>query len=168
MTKHSGKPPAGGTPATVALSKAGIDVVLHAYEHHAEATSFGDEAAAALGVDPTRIFKTLVADVGGELVVAVVPVARQLDLKALASVVGAKKAALAEAAAAARSSGYVVGGISPIGQRQRLRTVVDASAETFPTVYVSAGQRGLQVELAPADLIQVTGAVVADLAGGPR
>ena len=147
----------GGTPATVALTKAGIDFTLHPYEHHDDATGFGDEAAEALGVPKTRIFKTLVADVGGELVVAVVPVAQRLDLKALASAVGSKKAAMADPAAAARSSGYVVGGISAIGQRTPLRTVIDQSATDFETIMVSAGKRGLQVELAPADLARVTG-----------
>jgi len=147
----------GGTPATVALTKAGIDFTLHPYEHHDDATGFGDEAAEALGVPKTRIFKTLVADVGGELVVAVVPVAQRLDLKALASAVGSKKAAMADPAAAARSSGYVVGGISAIGQRTPLRTVIDQSATDFETIMVSAGKRGLQVELKPADLAGVTG-----------
>ena len=147
----------GGTPATVALTKAGIDFTLHSYEHHDDATGFGDEAAEALGVPKTRIFKTLVADVGGELVVAVVPVAQRLDLKALASAVGTKKAAMADPAAAARSSGYVVGGISAIGQRTPLRTVIDQSATDFETIMVSAGKRGLQVELKPADLARVTG-----------
>ena len=121
-------------------------------------TSQQTRAAAALGVDPDRIFKTLLADLGGELVVAVVPVSRQLDLKALAASLGAKKATMADPAAATRSTGYVLGGISPFGQRTRLRTVVDASAARFPTVYVSAGKRGLQVEVAPADLLHVTGA----------
>ena len=147
----------GGTPATVALTRAGIDFTLHPYEHHDDATGFGDEAAEALGVPKTRIFKTLVADVGGELVVAVVPVAQKLDLKALANAVGVKKAAMADPAAAARSSGYVVGGISAIGQRTPLRTVIDQSATDFETIMVSAGKRGLQVELKPADLAGVTG-----------
>jgi len=155
---------AGGTPATVALARAGVPCTLHRYDHDDAATHFGDEAAAALGVDPERIFKTLLVDVGGELVVAVVPVARQLDLKALAAAVGAKKATMADPAAATRNTGYVLGGISPFGQRTPLRTVVDASAATFPTVYVSAGRRGLQVELAPADLLRVTGALSTTLA----
>jgi Cys-tRNA(Pro)/Cys-tRNA(Cys) deacylase len=149
----------GGTPATVALDRAGVPFTLHPYEHDASATHFGEEAAAALGVDPTRIFKTLLADVGHELVVAVVPVARQLDLKALAAVLGVKRATMAEPAAAVRSTGYVLGGISPFGQRTRLRTVVDDSALDHASVLVSAGKRGLQVELAPADLVRVTGAV---------
>lgn len=155
----------GGTPATVELRRAGVDFTLHPYEHHAEATSFGAEAAEQLGIEPERIFKTLVADVSGKLVVAVVPVAGRLDLKALAQAVGAKKATMADPHQAARSSGYVVGGISPIGQRTPLPTVVDASAENFATVYVSAGRRGLQVELTPADLISVTTAQLAKIAG---
>ncbi len=157
------KQPAG-TPATVALTRAGIDFTLHPYEHQDGATSFGDEAAAALGVEPTRIFKTLVADLGHELVVAVVPVAHQLSLKALAAAVGAKKVTMADPAAAARSSGYVVGGISPIGQRTRLRTVIDSSASGFETIMVSAGKRGLQVELAPDDLAHATGGWFAAIA----
>lgn len=154
---------AGGTPATVALAKSGISHVTHPYEHDPAATSYGAEAAEALGVDPERIFKTLVADAAGELVVAVVPVAGQLDLKALAAAVGAKKATMADPEAAARSSGYVVGGISPIGQRTRLRTVVDVSAVAFQTIFVSAGKRGLQVELSPADLLRVTNGTTAPI-----
>lgn len=153
----------GATPATGSLTRAGIAFTLHAYEHRDDVRSFGDEAAAALGVDRVRVVKTLVADAAGELVVAVVPVAQHLDLKALAAAVGTKKAVLADPVAAARSSGYVVGGISPVGQRTRLRTVVDSSLEHFETVYVSAGRRGLQMELAPADLIEITGALVASI-----
>ena len=149
----------GGTPATVALTRAGVAFTLHPYHHDDAATHFGEEAALALGVEPTRIFKTLLADVGDELVVAVVPVARQLDLKALAAVLGVKRATMADPAAATRSTGYVLGGISPFGQRTPLRTVVDDSALDQPTVFVSAGKRGLQVELAPADLVRVTGAL---------
>lgn len=152
----------GGTPATVALTEAGVEFRLRPYEH-GESTHYGEEAAAALGVEPTMIFKTLVADVSGELVTAVVPVACQLDLKALAGAVGGKKAQLTDPALAARSSGYVVGGISPIGQRTTLRTVIDESALTLETMLVSAGKRGLQVELAPADLVRVTQAVTAPI-----
>lgn len=155
----------GGTPATVALTRAGVPFIVHSYAHGEGERHYGEEAAAALGVDPSRIFKTLLADLGGELVVAVVPVSASLDLKALASALGAKKAAMADPAAATRSTGYVLGGISPVGQRTRLRTVVDASAAGFDTVYVSAGKRGLQVELAPADLIRVTGALAEPVAG---
>ena len=151
----------GGTPATVALTRAGIGHTLHPYAHEDGTSTYGDEAAAALGIAREQIFKTLLADLGGELVVAVVPVARQLDLKALASALGAKKAAMADPAAATRSTGYVLGGISPLGQRTPLRTVVDRSAADFPTVHVSAGRRGLQVELAPEDLVRATGAMTA-------
>lgn len=158
------KTPSGGTPATVALTRAGVPFTLHPYVHDEAAESYGEEAAAALGLEPTRIFKTLLADVGGELVVAVVPVAQQLDLKALAAALGAKRATLAAPAAATRSTGYVLGGISPFGQRTRLRTVVDVSAGDHPTVFVSAGRRGLQVELDPADLLRVTGATSAAVA----
>lgn len=150
----------GGTPATVVLTRAGVSFTLHPYAHRDDTTAFGTEAADQLGVDPARIFKTLVVDAAGTLVVAVVPVARQLDLKLLAAVLGVKKVSMADPGAAARSSGYVLGGISPIGQRTRLRTVLDASAEEFPTVLVSAGRRGLQVELGPADLARVVGAEV--------
>ena len=161
------KKQAGGTPATEALARAGVAHTLHPYEHHDGERHFGDEATAALGLDPNRVFKTLVADVADtadgrpRLVVAVVPVARQLDLKALAGAVGAKKAVMADPTAAQRSSGYVLGGISPLGQRTPLPTVVDATAADFASVYVSAGRRGLQVELAPADLVAVTGATLA-------
>ena len=151
----------GGTPATLALTRARVPFTLHPYGHDDAATGYGEEAATALGVDPARIFKTLLADVDGELVVAVVPVARQLDLKALAATLGRKKATMADPAAATRSTGYVLGGISPVGQRTRLRTVVDASAGRFPSVYVSAGKRGLQLELTPADLLRVTAATSA-------
>ena len=163
------KKAAGDTPATVALSRAGVAFTLRPYEHHPDQTSYGEEAAAALGVDPGRIFKTLVAEVttgtAAELVVAVVPVAGHLDLKALAAAVGGKKATMADPAAAERSTGYVRGGISPLGQKARLRSVVDASAQRYPTVLVSAGKRGLQVELAPEDLVTVTSSVVAQIAG---
>jgi len=161
VAKHKN---AAGTPATVALTRAGVAFTLHPYEHHDDTTAYGDEAAAQLGVDRNRIFKTLVADVGGQLTVAVVPVAHQLDLKALARACGAKKAEMADPAAAQRSSGYVLGGISPIGQRTALPTVIDASAAGHETVFVSAGRRGLQVELAPADLVGATGATTASIA----
>lgn len=143
---------AGGTPATAVLTAANIAFTLHPYDHDPRAEAYGDEAAAALGIDPARIFKTLVALVDGTLTCAVVPVAARLDLKAFAAAVGGKRAAMAEPAAAARATGYVVGGISPVGQKSRLRVVVDSSAEQLPTMFVSAGRRGLQMELAPADL----------------
>jgi Cys-tRNA(Pro)/Cys-tRNA(Cys) deacylase len=149
------------TPATVALTRAQVPFTVHTYEHDPAAGSYGLEAAATLGVDPGRVFKTLVADVDGRLTVAVVPVSGQLDLKALAGAVGGKRADMADAQAAERSTGYVLGGISPLGQRRTLRTVVDATALAHPTVYVSAGRRGLEVELAPQDLVRLTAAVVA-------
>jgi Cys-tRNA(Pro)/Cys-tRNA(Cys) deacylase len=154
---------ATGTPATALLTRAGVDFTLHPYTHDPRAEAFGDEAAAALGVAPERIFKTLIAGVDRTLACGVVPVSGRLDLKAFAAVLGAKKADLADPAAASRATGYVVGGISPLGQKSRLRVVVDASAETLETVYVSAGRRGLQVELAPADLIRLASAVVAPI-----
>lgn len=150
------------TPALLALQEAGVAHTPRPYEHDpTSGLGFGMEVATALGADPAHVFKTLLASVDGGLVVAIVPVAGKLDLKALASAVGGKKASLADKAAAERATGYVVGGISPFGQRTRLRTVVDVTAEELETVIVSAGRRGLQVEVAPADLIRVTGATVA-------
>jgi Cys-tRNA(Pro)/Cys-tRNA(Cys) deacylase len=153
----------GGTPATIALTRAGIAFTLHPYVHAAGTTNFGNEAASALGLDPDRIFKTLVVEAGAELVVAIVPVSRQLDLKAVAAAVGAKQAAMADPAVAARVTGYVVGGISPLGQRTSLRTLLDDSALRFPTIFVSAGRRGLQVELASDDLVRITDAVLCSI-----
>ncbi|MEU9758432.1 Cys-tRNA(Pro) deacylase [Streptomyces sp. NPDC047985] len=158
--------PSGGTPATVALTAAGAAFTVHAYDHDPASASYGEEAAEALGVSPDRVFKTLVADVDGTLTVAVVPVAGTLDLKALASAVGGKRAAMADPAAAERTTGYVRGGISPLGQRKRLRTVLDASARSHGTICVSAGRRGLEVELSPADLASLTGAVFAEIGRG--
>ncbi|MEU9604143.1 Cys-tRNA(Pro) deacylase [Streptomyces sp. NPDC017979] len=168
MAKKAKKPAngaggAGGTPATVALTAAGTPFTVHAYDHDPSSPSYGEEAARALGVSPDRVFKTLVADVDGQLTVAVVPVAGQLDLKALAAAVGGKRATMADPAAAERTTGYVRGGISPLGQRKRLRTVLDASASAHPTICISAGRRGLEVELAPGDLAGLTGAVVAPI-----
>jgi Cys-tRNA(Pro)/Cys-tRNA(Cys) deacylase len=156
---------ATGTPATALLTKAKIAFTLHPYDHDPRAEAYGDEAAAALGVDPGRIFKTLIAMIDGKLVCAVVPVAGRLDVKALAAAVGGKRGGMAEPAAAARATGYVVGGISPLGQRTKLPIVVDASAAGFDTIYVSAGKRGLQVELRPDDLVKVTGGRLAAIAG---
>ncbi|MGN6242983.1 MAG: Cys-tRNA(Pro) deacylase [Motilibacteraceae bacterium] len=152
---------AGGTPATVALTRAGVAFEVRAYEHDPSAPSYGLEAAQVLGVEPERVFKTLLADVDGRLVVAVVPVSGQLDLKALAAAVGGKKAAMADPTVAERTTGYVVGGISPVGQRKALPTVLDASALAHATILVSGGRRGLDLELAPADLVAVTGATTA-------
>jgi Cys-tRNA(Pro)/Cys-tRNA(Cys) deacylase len=153
-----------GTPATVLLTRQRVAHALHPYEPDPHATSYGLAAARALGVDPAQIFKTLVATVDGRLTVCVVPVTATLDLKALASAVGGKRGSMAEPAAAERATGYVTGGISPLGHRSRLRTVVDASATGWPTVYVSAGRRNLQVELAPADLVRLTQAAIARIA----
>jgi Cys-tRNA(Pro)/Cys-tRNA(Cys) deacylase len=155
---------ATGTPATALLTKQKVPFTLHPYDHDPRAQAYGDEAAAALGIEPARIFKTLIAAVDGKLACAVVPVAAPLALKAFAAALGGKRAELADPAAAARATGYVVGGISPIGQKSRLRVVVDASVDGFETVYVSAGKRGLQVELAPADLLAAAGASVARIA----
>ncbi|GAA5178306.1 Cys-tRNA(Pro) deacylase [Rugosimonospora acidiphila] len=153
-----------GTPATALLTRQKIDFTIHSYEAAQQPQSYGEAAAAALGVDPGRVFKTLVATVDGRLTVGVVPVSGSLDLKALAAASGGKRAAMAEPAAAERATGYVTGGISPFGQRSRLPVVVDESALRWPTVYVSAGRRGLQLELAPEDLVRVTGATVGPIA----
>ena len=153
-----------GTPATVALAAAGIAFTGHAYEHDTANTNFGLEAATALGLDPAQVFKTLLADVDGALTVAIVPVTGKLDLKALASAVGGKKAEMADAKVAERKTGYVVGGISPIGQKTRHVTVLDETAELFDTVYVSGGRRGFDIELAPADLLAITGGKFAAIA----
>ena len=161
-----------GTPATLATQAAHIVCTLHEYTHDPAAVSFGTEAADALGVDAARVHKTLVAVVARgprpELVVAVVPVDAQLDLKALAEAVGAKRAELAPRADAERATGYVVGGISPLGQRRALTTVIDADATGFDTVYVSGGRRGLEIELAAADLAALTNATFAPLAKRAR
>ncbi|GAA0240950.1 Cys-tRNA(Pro) deacylase [Saccharothrix mutabilis subsp. mutabilis] len=153
-----------GTPATALLDKQKVAHKLHAYDHDPRHESYGLEAAEALGIEPERVFKTLVAEVDGKLAVGVVPVTGQLDLKALAAAVGGKKAKMAEVAAAERATGYVAGGISPLGQKKRLPLVLDASARRFDTVYCSAGRRGLEVEIAPYELVRLTGAVVADIA----
>ena len=157
--------PAAPTPAIAALLRAQVAHTVHPYHHDPNTTAFGDEVVQALGLDPDRVFKTLVAAVDGNLVVGIVPVSRQLDLKGLAAAIGGKKAQLAKVADAERSSGYVAGGISPLGQRKPLPTVIDETAELFDTIMVSAGKRGLQVELSPADLIRLCGAAVADIAG---
>lgn len=165
MAKNS-KTASAGTPATVALTKAGVPFTTHSYDHDPSSGSFGIEAAEAMGVAPERVFKTLLADVDGKLTVAVVPVSGSLDLKALAGAVGGKKAAMADPSAAERSTGYVLGGISPLGQRKPLRTVVDDSALAFETVFCSGGRRGFEIELAPADLVRLTSAVTAAIGRG--
>ncbi|MEV7542960.1 Cys-tRNA(Pro) deacylase [Streptomyces sp. NPDC089915] len=153
-----------GTPAITSLTASGVEFTTHAYEHDPSHPSYGEEAAEALGVSPEQVFKTLVAEVDGALTVAVVPVSGSLDLKALAAAVGGKRAAMADPALAERTTGYVRGGISPLGQRRRLPTVLDASASGHGTICVSAGRRGLEVELAPASLATLTGAVIAPIA----
>ena len=155
-----------GTPATALLAKQKIEHRLHSYPHDPRHSSYGLEAAEALGVAPERVFKTLLAEVDGGLVVGIVPVVAQLDLKALAAAVGGKRARMADIAAAERATGYVAGGISPLGQRKRLRTVIDSSAETFDTMFCSAGRRGLEMELAPADLARLLDATLAPIAAG--
>ncbi len=167
---------AGGTPATAALSAAGIAFEVRAYEHdplltdrslrraaNARHEGYGLEAAEALDVAPARVFKTLLASLDGTLVVGIVPVTGQLDLKALARALGGSKAVMAEVAAAERATGYVAGGISPVGQKRRHPTVLDASALQHETVLVSGGRRGFDLELAPADLVAITGAVTATI-----
>lgn len=154
-----------GTTAIAAAEGAQVAFTLHEYAHDPRAASYGLEAAEALGVAPERVFKTLLASVdGARLVVAVVPVVAQLDLKALAAAAGGRKAELAKPADAERATGYVVGGISPLGQKKRLATFVDASAAAHPTIHVSAGRRGLEIELAPADLVALTGGSLAAVA----
>lgn len=152
------------TPATAALTAAGVTFTQHAYDHDPAAPSFGLEAAQALGLPAEQVFKTLLVDTGDGLAVGVVPVTGSLDLKALAAALGVKRVTMADPAAAERSSGMVVGGISPLGQRRALPTVVDESVDLFEVVYVSGGRRGLDVGLSPADLVRLTGASVADIA----
>ncbi len=146
------------------LTAAGVPFSQHVYEHDPAARSYGQEAVDALGLPAEQMFKTLLVDTGAGLAVAVVPVAGSLDLKAMASALGVKRVGMADPAAAQRSSGYVLGGISPVGQKRALPTVVDESAELFDVVYVSGGRRGFDIGLAPADLVRVTGAVLADIA----
>jgi len=152
------------TPAVLAARKAGIPFELLSYDHDPKAESYGLEAAEALGLAPASVYKTLVAAVDGALAVALVPVDRTLDLKALADALGARRAELAAADAAQRATGYVLGGISPLGQRKRLPTVVHADALQLPTIHVSAGRRGLELALDPADLVRLTGARTAAIA----
>jgi Cys-tRNA(Pro)/Cys-tRNA(Cys) deacylase len=158
---------AAGTPATAALARAGIAFTVLAYEHDPRASAYGMEAAEKLGLDPDRVFKTLLASVDGGLAVGVVPVALQLDLKAFAQALGGKRAEMADPAVAERKTGYVVGGISPIGQKTALPTVLDESAILSETIFVSGGRRGLDLELAPDDLLAVTGGRYAPIAREP-
>ena len=158
---------AGATPAITALERAGLPFEVHKYKHDRRRDDFGDEAVAitmsTLGVQAAQIFKTLVIDLGGTLGVAVIPVPEKLSLKAAAKALGASKAEMAQAAKVTRSTGYVLGGVSPLGQKTMLPTVVDASALQWDTVLCSGGRRGLEIALAPADLVSATGAVVAEV-----
>ena len=153
-----------GTPATTALTAAGVAFTSHPYNHDPAAPSFGLEAAVALGVAPSRVFKTLLVEGDGALAVGIVPVDRQLDLKALAVALGVKRVVMADPAKAERVTGYVVGGISPVAQKRLLSTVLDESAMAHPTVFVSGGRRGFDIELAPGDLLAVTSARTAPIA----
>ncbi len=155
------------TPAVRAAKRANIDFALHEYRHDPNNSNFGMEAAEKLGLNPGRVFKTLLVNLNGNsksLAVAVLPVNAQLDLKAMAQACEAKKVAMAEPVIAERTTGYVVGGISPLGQKRLLPTVIDESAQSFDTVFVSAGRRGMDIELKPADLQELTGAVLAKVA----
>lgn len=166
MAKNDARQP--GTPATVALSRAGIAFTSHVYEHDPAAASFGLEAAEALGLDPAEVFKTLMATVDGTPVIAVVPVTSTVDLKALAACCHGRKAEMADPAMAQRLSGYVVGGISPVGQKKPLRTVIDDSAQSLSVMYVSGGRRGFDIGLAPSDLATATKAEFAAIARAGR
>lgn len=155
------------TPATKALDAANISYRVLPYDHDPAAESFGLEAAEVLGLDPDCVFKTLLASLDtDELIVAIVPVSGMLDLKALARAAGSKRAVMADPAAAERSTGYVVGGISPLGQRRELRTVIDETAEIIEEIFVSGGRRGFDLGMQPTDLIGLLGAVVAPIASG--
>jgi Cys-tRNA(Pro)/Cys-tRNA(Cys) deacylase len=153
-----------GTPATALLAKQKVTHSLHSYEVSADAPNYGALVAEAIGAEPGRVFKTLVTDVDGALTVAIVPVTGDVDLKALASAAGGKRAAMADRDLAEKTTGYVRGGISPLGQRKRLPTVLDQSALDSETIFVSAGKRGLQVQMAPTDLVRLTAATVAPIA----
>ena len=146
------------TPAINLVKKARVSFIVHEYQHEAGADSYGLEAVEKLGLNSARVFKTLIVKLDGkQLAVGIVPVAGQLDLKAIAKACKAKKAVMAEQAEAEKSTGYVLGGISPLGQKKRLPTVLDASANDFDTIHISAGRRGLEMELAPEDLLRLTG-----------
>lgn len=151
------------TPAIIRCERDGVAHTVHAYRHDPSETNYGLEAAEVLGISPERVFKTLIVNVDGQLVTAVVPVSGSLDLKALAAAVGGKRAEMADPRIAERKSGYIVGGISPIAQKTALPTVLDASATGFDTVFVSAGMRGADIELAPSDLVRLTNATLAPI-----
>lgn len=154
------------TPAIALLEQHGVHYHVHSYTHNPAVTAFGTEAAQQLGVDPAQIYKTLVVKTAtGRLAVALVPVTVQLSLKALASALSTKKVIMADGTAVTRSTGYQLGGVSPLGQKQTLDTVIDASALHFATIFVSAGKRGLEIELSPHDLCALSNARVASIAG---
>lgn len=155
---------ATGTPATKLLTSAGVKFTEHEYSHDPNSTSFGPEAAEKLGIDPHRIFKTLIANVDEIFAVAIVPVNQQVSLKSLSRTLSAKRATMAAPTQAARLTGYVVGGISPLGQKRLLTTVIDASAKDFETILVSGGRRGFDIELSPGDLAELLSAVFAEIA----
>jgi Cys-tRNA(Pro)/Cys-tRNA(Cys) deacylase len=155
-----------GTPATALLTRQRIAHQVHEYAHDPRSASYGNEASELLGLPAERVFKTLVAEVDGALTIGVVPVSGQLDLKALATAAGGKKARMADVSAAERATGYVAGGISPLGHRRRLPVVVDTSAVDYETIFCSGGRRGLEIELAPADLVRLAGATLAPIATG--
>lgn len=155
---------ASGTPALVALNNAGVQYAIREYDHDPANTAFGLEAAEKLNVEAERVFKTLIANVDDEYVVAIVPVTSTVNLKNLAKAIGGKKAAMADPTIAQRITGYVIGGISPLGQKKQLRTVIDETSELWDTVLVSGGKRGLDIELSPHDLIALTDAIVAEIA----
>jgi Cys-tRNA(Pro)/Cys-tRNA(Cys) deacylase len=152
------------TPAVAALAKAGVHHRVHRYDHDPSAPSYGREAAEALDVDEARVFKTLVTSVDGRLVVAAVPVDAEVDMKALAAAMQGKRAEMADPTSIERATGYVRGGISPVGQRRRLPTVIDDSAMDWQTVFVSGGRRGLEIEIDPDDLVRATGGHLASIA----
>ncbi len=152
------------TPGINVASKNKVAYTVHEYAHDSASESYGLEAAEKLGVAPQRVFKTLVVNLDNkELAVAVLPVSSMLSMKGIAKAAGAKKASMADQADVERSTGYVLGGVSPLGQKKRLRTIIDSSANDHSTVYISAGRRGLEIELSPADLAMLTGADNADL-----
>lgn len=157
------------TPAVNCAKKAKIHYQTHSYQHDPNAASYGEEAAQALGIDPQRVFKTLLVSLDGnpkKLAVGVVPVSGTLDLKAIGASLKSKKVAMADPAEAQRATGYLLGGISPLGQKKRLPLVLDQSADAFETIYVSGGKRGLEIELAPADLLQLTSGQYGDIGRG--
>ena len=154
------------TPAVIALETAGVPFTLHEYERGESLHDFGVEAAEKLGLDPDQVFKTLLVTADGDQAVAIVPVSGKLSLKAVGKALGAKRVEMCDPALAERITGYVRGGISPFGQKKRLPTVLDELATVFDTIYVSGGKRGLDVGVAPDDLVRLLGAVVADVAIG--